>query len=67
MSIAMKTHLDLLRDENFALQQKLADVQKQCEVLKAERHLQNGQEFGSSFAERLVNSVCSLYESGLYR
>jgi hypothetical protein len=63
----MKTQVDLLRDENLELQQRLAELQKKYNILQADNRLQNGREFGSSYAERLVKLVYELHGSDLYR
>ncbi|KAI6182264.1 hypothetical protein M3Y97_00361300 [Aphelenchoides bicaudatus] len=62
----MKTPLELLKDENLDLHQQLAALQKKLDISQAEKHLQNGEQFGSSFAERLVSSVNGLYGQELY-
>lgn len=63
----MKEQLQLLRDENLILQQRLVDLQKRYDTLQAENHLQNGNEFGDSFAEKLINLVHDLCGKDLYR
>jgi hypothetical protein len=66
-SAKMKSQLDLLRNEHLQLQSQHANLQKRYDILQAENQMQNGREFGSSFAEKLLETVHNLYGSELYR